>query len=85
MGLKWASFVFLLNLWMYALEALWHYWGKIAVILGIVLTPFGASLIAGIAVTAHKDWWGLFVIFSYIVLWISAYAGGEKLIESRKL
>jgi hypothetical protein len=81
-GLKCASLIFALNLWMYALGALWHYWGLIAVIVDILFTPIGASLIAGIAVTMHRNWWALFVIVSYIVMVLSAYAGGEKLIES---
>jgi hypothetical protein len=81
-GLKSASFIFALNLWMYALGALWHYWGLIAVIVGILFTPIGASLIAGIAVTMHKNWWALFVVISYIVMALSAYMGGEKLVES---
>ena len=80
-GLTYASFIFGLNLWMYALVALWHYLGLMAVILGIVFTPVGASLIAGIAVAVHKDWWALFCIVSYIAMTLSAYMGGEKLIE----
>jgi hypothetical protein len=81
-GLKCAGWIFGLNLWMYALGALWHYWGLIAVIIGIVFTPLVASLAAIIAVTVHKDWWALLGIVSYIVLTVCAFVGGEKLLDN---
>lgn len=81
-GLKYASAIFLINLWIYALGALWHYWGLIAVIVGVVFTPVVASVIAAIAVTIHRDWSALFGIVTYIVLTISAYLGGDKLAGS---
>ena len=41
-GLKYASFVFFLNLWFYSLAELWRYWGLIVVIVGVIFTPVGA-------------------------------------------
>ncbi len=81
-GLKYASYIFALNLWMYALLKLWQYWGLVAVIVGVVFTPIAASLMAGIAATLHKDWWTLFVVVSYVVVVILANAGGGRLAES---
>jgi hypothetical protein len=81
-GLKYTAYIMILNLWMYSLAVLWHYWGLIAVIVGILFTPIGASLIAIGVATAQHNWWPLFCIVSDIGIVTLAYVGGEKLIES---
>jgi hypothetical protein len=80
--LKYSSFIFWLELWMYALGALWHYWGLVAVLVGVLTTPIGASLVAVIALVAERDWRAVFAIVGQIAISFSAFAGGEKLIES---
>ena len=81
-GLKLAGCIFLVSLWMYELGALWHYWGLVAVVVGVIFTPFGAAVIAGIAVLLHRDWWALFVIVSELVLVGLAWVIGGWLEEN---
>jgi hypothetical protein len=81
-GLKWAAFVFLINLWVHALMVVWKSWGLIAVIAGVILTPLGAAIIAVIAAISHLDWMALLVVIGDAVLTAGAYAAGVA-IENR--
>jgi hypothetical protein len=80
-GFKAASFIFFLNLWVYSAMVLLHYWGVVALVLGILLSPIVAGPLAAIAACIYKNWWGLFVILSYMAQCIATCVAGDKLTE----
>lgn len=78
-ALKFCGFIFLLNLWAYALAVIWKSWGLIVVIIGVIFTPLAASIIAIVAATLHKNWMGLFSIVAEILLTVGAWMGGDAI------
>ena len=81
-ALKFIGFIFLLNLWAYALAVIWKSWGLIGFSIGVIFTPLAAAIIAIVAATLHGDWMALLSIVVEILLTVGAWKGGDA-IESR--
>lgn len=78
-ALKFVGFVFLLNVWAYALAVIWKSWGLIVFIVGVIFTPLAASIIAVVAATLHRDWVDLVSIIVEILLTVGAWTGGDAI------
>lgn len=78
-ALGFVGYIFLLNVWAYALAVIWKSWGLVAFIIGVIFTPLGAAIIAIVATTLHRDWADLFSIIVEILLTVGALMGGDAI------
>ena len=78
-ALKFCGFVLLLNTWAYALAVIWKAWGLIVFIVGVIVTPLGAAIIAIIAAALYGQWMALLSLIIEILLTIGAWAAGDAI------